>query len=201
MFGMKKELKYIKVSGAMVSRGEYNTGSVDMRPYTAVTIVDDQGETLYFERLTIPKRLDDHIQLNRQSSFIIFRYRNANGMEGSLLALESEGQKFLFMREALVLIKSLSQSYSARVQLILSTHISAIAIVAGGALCLGLGFLIGSIFSKPAGVVLGLGAGGFWIYFIYSPVVRWKRHAGLSYFEGLLVEEGFTALPVTSDKY
>lgn len=54
MFGMKKELKYIKVTGSIVSRGEYDTNSLEMRPYTAVTIVDDQGEKLYFLRLSRP---------------------------------------------------------------------------------------------------------------------------------------------------
>lgn len=201
MFGMKKELKYIKVTGAMVSRGEYSTGSLDMRPYTAVTIVDEQGEKLYFERLTIPKRLDDHIQLNCRMSFVIFRYRTVNGMEGSLLALEAEGQKYLFMREALVLIKSLSHAYSSRVQFIRNTQIFAVSACIGGAMCFGLGFLIGSIFGEFVAGLSGFVAVGFWICFLFSPIIRWKAHAGVPHFEALLSKEGFTAGPVTSDKY
>lgn len=65
----------------------------------------------------------------------------------------------------------------------------------------GLGFLIGSVVGENTGALLGFGAVGFWICYLLSPVFRWKAHAGVSHFEALLSKEGFTAAPLTSDKY
>jgi hypothetical protein len=202
MFGKKKELKYIKVSGAIVARGEYDASAVNSRPYTAVTIVDEQGEQLHFQALIIPKRLDDQITLNKPMHFIILRFRGKKGMVGCLLALETDGRKLLYLDEAADLIKSFTRELSTSYQVMkINTMAFAIFAVVGGYLCVGAAMLAGAVLGKFIGSVLAFAGVGLWGAKLLYPFVQWKAYAGLPEFEALLAAEGYRAQAPVSDKY
>ena len=93
---MKRNLKHIKITGALKSRGEYATASSDYRPYEAVSIVDESGEEVHFHSLSISKRMDEEIALGKRQTFYILRVRAKDTMSGILYAVATDERKIFY---------------------------------------------------------------------------------------------------------
>lgn len=102
---MKDDLKYIKIKGTLKSRGEYITNPAEYRPYDAVTIVDNEGDEIYFHSLVISKRLDDTLDYSKEITFYILRFIQKNKMSGVLYAADTGVEKIYYPSLTIDLIK------------------------------------------------------------------------------------------------
>lgn len=88
--------KDILIEGKVSRLGEYSTAPILDRNRAGVSIVDNDGETLHFAGLEMPKTLDDKIRPGEQVSMKILRFRFNDHNLGFLYAVkpEKEGKWF-----------------------------------------------------------------------------------------------------------
>lgn len=196
---MKNSLKYIELRGMMISCGEYETHSVWLRPYESVTLRGVDGHELHFKILTIPKRLDEEIQLNEECTFYILRNEAGGRYVGAVYALEVGGRKLFFREDAERSVRDLGMGVTIRGNLLLNPVTGAAMVILGAwvALMLGL-FTFGDV--AGVGVVAGVALAAGWIFYALRPLLGWRGLVGLDQLTESMRAAGF-ATPAPTGKY
>ena len=194
MLGVKKGLKYIKVKGRMTACGEYDTSSVWVRPYEAVTFMDEAGVELHFRLLFVPKRIDDNVQLDQPATFYILRFKNKDQYIGAVYAVDLKNEKSYYLDDARKVVKLLARSVSFRGQIFGEPVVFAVVIAVGG-------FLIGALMSSILGTFLGAFAAVAWGAFLLYPIIWNGQYAGVEEMEGSMRLEGFKVEAHLAAKY
>lgn len=191
---MKKGLKYIKVKGKMTACGEYDTSSVWVRPFEAVTFEDEAGEELHFRLLLVPKRIDDTFQVGEPATFYMLRYLKKDQYVGAVYAIDSQGGKICHLDDARKVVKLLARNVSFRGQ------IFGVPAAFAGLIALG-GFLIGALVSSILGTFLGVSAVVAWVAFMLYPLICGHQYAGVDEMESSMRLDGFKAEAHLAAKY
>lgn len=88
---LKENIKDIIVNGIIKSLGEYDTSLMEVRVHEGVSILDEEGDTLHFSMLLIPKSLSDKINLGEKMTLNIIRIKSKKRLVGSVYAVKTEG--------------------------------------------------------------------------------------------------------------
>lgn len=196
---MKDSLKYIEVRGKMIACGGYDAHSVWLRPYESVTLKDVEGHELHFKILTIPKRLDEQINLDEECTFYILRNDAAGRLVGAVYALEVEGRKLFYRDEAEKSVRDLGMGVTIRGNLLLNPITGTALVVLGSWVAFMLGFFTFSELSG-VGVLVGGAMAIGWATYALRPLLGWRRFVGLDHLSAGMKEAGFTD-PVPAAKY
>jgi len=205
MYGMKRGLKYIKVSGQLVSRGEYETSIIDVRPYEAVTLIDEGGEELHFSLLHIPKRLDEHLDQGEKAIFYLLRHRSRENYVGALYAIEVGGKKIFYREIAIGLAKMLARSLSFRIQVMKNPPAffayCFFGVLAGSGIFLFTWYIVDLVLGRFLGGLAGCAAAAAWAVLLTYPLVRGNKYAGIAQLEQTMALEGFHSMAQPIGKY
>jgi len=89
---LKENIKNITVNGVIESLGEYNADLIELRAHEGVSILDEDGDTLHFSMLLIPKSLSDKINLSKKMTLNIIRIKSKKRLIGSVYAVKAEDE-------------------------------------------------------------------------------------------------------------
>ncbi|MFT6905189.1 MAG: hypothetical protein ACJAS1_001843 [Oleiphilaceae bacterium] len=87
---LKKNIKDITVNGVIKNLGEYDANLMELRAHEGVSIIDEDGDTLHFSMLLIPKSLSDKIKLGKSTTLNIIRIKSKSKLIGSVYAVKTE---------------------------------------------------------------------------------------------------------------
>ncbi len=89
---LRNNTKNITVTGIIQSLGEYDMRPIELRMHEGVSILDEDGETLHFSLLIIPKSLSDKIKVGKKFTLNIIRVKQKAKLAGSVYAVKEEGE-------------------------------------------------------------------------------------------------------------
>lgn len=185
---MNGRLKYIAIKGTLISKGEQRMQSTIYRPYESVSIVDTDGDEVHFRLLTLPKRLDDKVDMSKTMTFYILRYWHKENFSGVCYAIEADGEKYYYPNEAIPMLKRLGLESGARGKMLSMMPGSAITVIGflGGALTVGLA--LGTSLDLATSSAVGFGSA---VLYILMPLFFRSKAAGLSEMKAGLKAAGF----------
>lgn len=206
---MHSSLKLIKIKGYLKSLDNYTEDSGrGIRVYKTVSIVDEDGDEVYFDTLFITVRNDKEVRNGELLTFYILRLKQNGRMAGAIVAVDHGTEKRYYKLEANTAMRTLARASGTRGSLMASlgpqayTFLSVLALIPGGVLAIYLSTIVGRDMAMIL-FYLMLAATTYWMI---APIFN-SKSSGISEAEEMLKSDGFNlagtvkAKPTGYDKY
>lgn len=184
MFGPSKKIKYVRVSGKILSWTTSETEGYTTL-FNNVVFQDDDGDRLEVDRLLVPLYLEEEVELKKSAEYFLCRVRTAEKILAALVAFKIDGKSLYRKSESEVLLKTFIRATSTRHAFI--QWYAFTAVIGGWILwAIAAGFFSSGGLVGLLGGILSMLIPALWAYWLIFPSAFWKKYGNMASFLLLL---------------